>query len=280
VGTVEYVRLSRLYAARAGMRPPPLDAVPTLAALLAALFGQNQADPGTRRRLLCAVLAEHQASPGPLGAAVALHAFRGMLVRLSRSLVGVDDADEADALVVAGLIQALRRVRPGRDPDRIGMYVRQETRRAVFAALRRDARAREHQEVPDEDEILAREAREASDADEAQADGNESPAEGGDDEAWCEEPVRDPLALERASRQRGLDVIADQDSVAPIEDRLLFIRPSVDAIPDETLLRAHAVRGGLRRLTNLLFEDASPTEQDTLYRQVVRRTRALLARST
>jgi DNA-directed RNA polymerase specialized sigma24 family protein len=276
-GTVEFARLSRLYAARAGTRPPPLDAAPTLAALLSALFGRDQGDAGTRCRLLCAVLAEHQAAPGPLGAAIALHAFRGMLVRLSRSLVGVDDPDEADALVVAGLLEALKRVRPGHDPDRIGMYVRQETRRAVFAALRRDARAREYQGEPDEDEVLAREAHEASETEEPETEGEESHQAADGDDAWCEEPMRDPLALQRASRQRLPDDIADHDSLAPIEDQLLLVRPSVDEIPDETLLRAHAVRGGLRRLTNLLFENATPTEQDTLYRQVVRRTRALLA---
>ena len=110
----------------------------------------GEADLRTRRRLICAVIAEHQAAPGPLGAAIVLHAFRGMLVHLSKSLRGVDDSDEADAFVAAGLLEALKRVRPERDPDRIGMYVRQETRRAVFAALRRDARARQYSQADEE----------------------------------------------------------------------------------------------------------------------------------
>ncbi len=190
-----------------------------------------------------------------------------MLVGLSRSLVGVDDRDEADGLVVAGLLEALGRVRPERDPERIGMYLRQETRRAVFAALRRDARTRQYQEPPDEDEILAGEAHEASETAESEAgteieaDVDESRADAGGDDAWCEEPLRDPLALERASRQRVPDTIADLDTFAPIEDRILLARPTVDGIPDETLLMASAVRGGLRRLAHLLFADASPLER-------------------
>ena len=215
-----------------------------------------------------------------LGAAIVLHAFRGMLVHLSRSLVGVDDPDEADGLAVAGLLEALGRVRPERDPERIGMYVRQETRRAVFRALRRDARTRQYQEPPDEDETLAREAHEADEADEAsetESDGDESRADAAGDDAGCEEPLRDPLALERASRQRVPDAIADDDSFAPIEDRILLARPTVEGIPDETLLMAHAVRGGLRRLAQLLFADASPLERRRTYQQLVARARLIAA---
>jgi hypothetical protein len=256
--TLEFIRLSRLYAARTGAHLA-LGAYSTLDSLLSALSGKGQADPETRRRLICAVIEEHQAAPGPLGAAIVLHAFRGMLVQLSRSLVGVDDPDDADGIVTAGLLEALRRVRPGRDPDRIGMYVRQETRRAVFAALRRDARARE---------LL--------DVDEESGEGEEDGLDLGDDRE-PEEPPRDPLAAERAWRRRAPDAIADPESLAPLEDRLLFYRPSVDAIPDETLLRANAVRGGLRRLADHLFAEASPLERRRAYDQLVGRTRRLLA---
>jgi hypothetical protein len=109
------------------------------------------------------------------------------------------------------------------------MYVRQETRRAVFAALRRDARARQDL---DEDEESA--------------------------------------AVE-------IDDFADPESVAPLEERWLFYRPNVDTIPDDTLLRAHAVRGGLRRMADHLFADASPVERRRLYRQLVGRTQRLVA---
>ena len=99
----------------------------------------------------------------------------------------------------------------------------------------------------------------------------------GGDDAWCEEPLRDPLALERVSRQRVPDAIADLDSFAPIEDRILVARPTVDGIPDETLLMAHAVRGGLRRLAQLLFADASPLERRRMYQRLVARARMLAA---
>ncbi len=269
-GTVEFSRLAQRYAARTRAGTSPVDAYPTLDALLCALVGRGRADASTRSRLLGAVIAEHQTASGPLGAAIVLHAFRGMLVRLSKSLVGVDDRDEADGIVVAGLLEALQRVRPGRDPERIGMYVRQETRRAVFAALRRDARTREYQQV---DEELACEA----DAREAESEPDEPEAEAEGDEAWADEPPRDPLAQQRAWLRRAPDAIADPLSLAPLEDRMLLLRPSVDGIPDETLLRAHAVRGGLRRLANRVFEDESPRERERVYRQIVRRTQRLLA---
>jgi hypothetical protein len=272
---VEFVRLSRLYASRPAPRTAPLAAYPTLGRLLDAFFGPDQADPDTRRELLCAVLAELP-PPDPLGAAVTLHCFRGMLVRLSKSLCGVDDRDEADALVVAGLLEALPRIRPERDPDRIGMYVRQETRRAVFAALRRDTRARKYQEALDADELYARHATatgEAGDGDEVGGGDHEWGTSAEDDDAWREEPTRDPLARERASQQRTPDAIVDPESLAPIEDRMLLERPAVDGIPDATLLQADAVRGGLRRLTSFLFADADPREQERCYREIARRAR-------
>ena len=257
--SIEFIHLSRLYATRSSAHPM-LGAYPTLGALLSALSGEGATDPETRRRLICAVIEEHQTTPGPLGAAIVLHAFRGMLVRLSRSLAGVDSPDDADGIVVAGLLQALPRVRPGRDPERIGMYVRQETRRAVFAALRRDARAQAHLDV-----------------DEDTATDGESCAESADDDEGPEEAPRDPLASERAARRRGPDAVADPESLVSLEDRLLFYHPSVEAIPDETLLRAYAVRGGLRRLTHHLFEEATAIERRRVYRQLVGRTRRLLA---
>ena len=275
-GTLEFARLSRLYATRAGAHPT-LAPYPTLDALLSAVFGRGQADLATRQRLLCAVLVEHQAAPGPLGAAIALHAFRGMLVHLSRSLQGVDDRDEADAIVATGLLEALKRVRPERDPDRMPMYVRQETRRAVFSSVRRDRRARHYQNDGEEGAVPRR--TEAEPNDESREE-EASQGDAGDDDAWSEEVVRDPLALERAARQLTPDAISDPESLAPLEDRLLFYRPTVEGIPDETLLLANAVRGGLRRLTNHLFGDASARERERMYRQLVRRVRELLATAT
>lgn len=271
--TVEFVRLSRLYAARDGAHPA-LAAYPTLDALLSALVGRQQADAGTRRRLICAVIVEHQAAPGPLGAAIVLHAFRGMLVHLSKSLRGIDAPDEADAFVAAGLLEALKRVRPERDPDRIGMYVRQETRRTVFAALKRDARARQYSQADEEGSPRCDDTQPGEEP--PGEDESPSCAERGEDEV-SDEPLRDPLALERASRLLGPDAVEDPETSVPLEDRMFLYGPTVDNIPDETLLRAQAVRGGLRRLTDHLFDDATARERETVYRQLVRRTERLLA---
>jgi hypothetical protein len=107
---------------------------PTLDALVSILSGRDRADLPTRSRLLTALVELIQAGPSSLWSAVVLDAFRGMLGRLARSLKG-NDRQEAYALVAASFCEALRRVRPERDPDRFAMYVRQETRRVVFARL-------------------------------------------------------------------------------------------------------------------------------------------------
>lgn len=273
--TLHFARLSRVYAARRGANPA-LAACPTLDALVSALHGAGGADPGARCRLICAVIAEHQAEPDPLWAAIVLHAFRGMLVLLSKSLLGVDDRDEADALVAAALLEALRRVRPERDPDRIGMYVRQETRRVVFAALRRDARARQYWPADEEETSCAGE--DPSQEQQPQ----DAPPEGegpGDcsDEDTCDEATRDPLAREAASRHVQPDMLEDPESSTPLEDRLVFYAPTVDGVPDEYLLRVHSVRGGLRRLTEHLFAHASASDRRSIHRQLLLRTQRLLA---
>jgi hypothetical protein len=257
--TLEFVRLSRLYAARRSAHAA-LAAYPTLDALLSALHGPRRADHDTRCRLLCAVIAGHQAVASPLWVAVVLCAFRGMLVNLSSKLMGVD-RDEADVYVAAALIEAMGRVRPQRDPDRIGMYVRQETRRVVFAALGRDARARQYW-PEDEEESCGLDA--AEDVDRG-------------DDAMDDETVRDPLALERASRHIDPDALADPESLVPLEDRLFFYGPTVDGVPDEYVRRAHAVPGGLRRLADHLFADASARERENAYRRLVRRAQRLPA---
>jgi DNA-directed RNA polymerase specialized sigma24 family protein len=274
--TIEFARFSRLYAARCGAIPA-LAAYPTLDVLAAALAGPTRADAATRYRLIYVIVAEYQAAPGPLWSAIALHAFRAMLFTLSRRLVGVDDGHEADALVAAGLLEALRRVRPHRDPDRTAMYVRQETRRAVFAALRRERLARQY--WPEEEE-------------EPSPDGDDTPGEeppppeetsfeddvAFDDDAMSDMTPRDPLARESAQRRIEPDMLTDPRSVVPVEDRLAVDEPTVHNIPDAYLLRAHAVRGGLRRLAHHFFPDASAREREHVYRQLVVRTRRLLAK--
>ena len=265
--TLEFVRLSRLYAARYPAIPA-LATYPTLAALVDALAGPSRADEDTRRRLVCAVIAEHQAAPSPLGGAVVLHAFRGMLLRLSRSLYGVGDPDEADALVTLALLEALRRVRPDRDPAGIGLRVRQETRRALFAAMERDARARPPRPDDEEEE---EEPTEGASEEAGSPDGEPH----GSDDAASEEGPRDPIAVKAASRRLDVDALADAESRIPFEDRLAFYRPTVANVPDEHLLRAHSVRGGLRRLTDHLFADVDARLRENVYRQLRRRAEKL-----
>ena len=250
--SVEFLRLSRLYVPFRG-DDPDLAPYPTLDALLGALRASGGADPATRSRLLCAVLTKHHAAHGRLASAIVLHAFRGMLGRLSRGLVGVE-RDDAEALVACALVEALRRVRPARDPERIAMYVRQETRRVVFAALARDARARV--EEPDDEDRAA-----APDEDGAR-----------DDDA--------PGMAQAKPRGRRVDpeTIADPASRVPIEEWLDARAVTADRVSDEDLLRAHAVRGGLRRLTRCLFDDASARQREHVYRQLLRRAQRLVAR--
>jgi hypothetical protein len=275
--TFEFVRLSRLYTARHG-DDAELAPYPTLDALLSALHGKWRADPLTRRRLLCAVIALHQADPSALWSAVALHAFRGMLVHLSSKLRGVD-RDDADSLVALGLLEALHRVHPERDPERIAMYVRQETRRAVFVELRREALARQYWPVQeDEQEESSPPEDEAPRGEDAETPGEPSTDGEADDEATSDETGRDPLAIERVSRHVDPDGLVDPESEVPFEDRMTFQPPTARAIPDEVLLRAHRVRGGLRRLTNHLFDDESPRARAQVYRRLWLRTQRLLAR--
>ena len=218
--SIEFVRLSRLYAARQPALPA-LAAYPTLDALVAALAGPTRADEDTRRRLVCAVLVDHQAAPGPLGPAIVLHAFRGMLLRLSRSLHGVDDADDADARVSVGLLEALRHVHPERDPAGIGLRVRQETRRAVFAVLKREALARPPRPGDEEDEeeptprAEAPPGEDGAEAEEVEARPPDDDPQGNRDPA-AEEGPRDPMQVKAAARCLDPDALADAESLVPL----------------------------------------------------------------
>lgn len=268
----EFLRLSRLYASFRG-DDPVLAACPTLEALLAALERSGGADRTTRLRLLCAVVERHKAAPGPLGAAIVLHALRGVLGGLAKSLVGID-RDEADALVVCALVETLPRMRRPRDPAWVVMDVRQETRRALFASLERDARARPYR--TDEEEA-------AAEAELAGLSQDDLAAAADDDLARDDapSPEDDPAELGK-SRHRprwvDLDTLVDPASLVPIEERLDAKEPTASSISDEQLLRAHAVRGGLRRLTRHLFADASARQREHEYRQLLRRAQKIVAR--
>ena len=258
--SVEFVRLSRAYAAFCGDEPV-LAPYATLASLLDELDTPSTPDRPARSRLLCAVIARQHAAPGPVGSAIVLHAFHGMLGKLSGELVGVD-RDDADAVVACGLIEALRRVRPERDPERIAMYVRQETRRAVFATLAREAPARPDDVDEEEGDVVY-----------VAEPSNEGRA-GLDLDASTDDEMLDEGGPRRARRPEP-DMLADPASLVPIEERLDIRAEGARRVSDAELLRAVAVRGGLRRLARFLFPDATARTQEHEYRQLLTRAKKL-----
>jgi hypothetical protein len=84
--------------------------------------------------ILVALVDLHAKTRNRLWGALLLRAFRPMLLNVSRRLRG-GSRDDRDALLLVSFHEALIRVDPLRDPTRIAMYVRQETRRRVFRAL-------------------------------------------------------------------------------------------------------------------------------------------------
>jgi len=114
------------------IRPEALSVHPTLAGLLGRLA---QKEPGDTSALLCAVLIAHQETPHRLWGAILLQTFRPMVRHVFKKLLGAD-RDERMTLLLNSFQEAIRRVDPHKDPVRIAMYIRQATRRLVFAALR------------------------------------------------------------------------------------------------------------------------------------------------
>jgi hypothetical protein len=84
--------------------------------------------------ILVALVELHAKTRDRLWGALLLRAFRPMLLNVARRLRG-GSRDDRDALLLMSFHEALLRVDPLRDPLRIAMYVRQETRRRVFRAL-------------------------------------------------------------------------------------------------------------------------------------------------
>jgi hypothetical protein len=84
--------------------------------------------------ILVALVGLHAKSRDRLWGALLLRAFRPMLLKVARRLRG-GSRDDRDALLLMSFHEALLRVDPLKDPLRIAMYVRQETRRRVFRAL-------------------------------------------------------------------------------------------------------------------------------------------------
>jgi len=130
----ELDRLAPRYAANP---PAELAPFPTLPALLVGLTDPETRGTLVHGSLVCSVIAIHQSTPHRLWVAILLRAFRPMIKRTFKKLVG-GDREERLALLLTSFQEALRRVDPRRDPLRIGMYLRQATRSGVFADLREE----------------------------------------------------------------------------------------------------------------------------------------------
>jgi hypothetical protein len=84
--------------------------------------------------ILVALVELHAKTRDRLWGALLLRAFQPMLLNVARRLRG-GSRDDRDALLLMSFHEALLRVDPLKDPARIAMYVRQETRRRIFRAL-------------------------------------------------------------------------------------------------------------------------------------------------
>jgi hypothetical protein len=114
---------------------PALYAYPTLPRLLERITVGPRDD--AKKELIASLIAIRQSSPHRLWVAILLRAFRPMLAKLWKELFG-SDGQERFALLLLGFQAAIGHVNPTRDPVRIGMYVRQATRRRAILALSKE----------------------------------------------------------------------------------------------------------------------------------------------
>ena len=126
--------LASVYA-KLSTEHPALTPFPTLASLMERLTAGPRDD--AKKTLLAAIVAIRQSSPHRLWVAILLRAFRPMLAKLWKELFG-SDGQERFALLLLSFQAAIAHVNPTRDPVRIGMYVRQKTRRRVIVALSKE----------------------------------------------------------------------------------------------------------------------------------------------
>lgn len=68
-----------------------------------------------------------------------------------------------------------------------------------------------------------------------------------DGEPADEDDCGDPLTRERAAMKPDVDALADPESLVSIEDRKAFTDPTVDGIPDETVLLRGCASGACCR---------------------------------
>jgi hypothetical protein len=131
-GLARELRLLAPQYARLRADRPALAPYATLPALIARLT--KGASDKAKSELVAALLAIHQEAPHRLWSALLIRAFRPMMARLWKELFGTD-GEERLALLLLSFQEALQHVDPHRDPVRIGMYVRQATRRRILVAL-------------------------------------------------------------------------------------------------------------------------------------------------
>jgi hypothetical protein len=137
---------ARLHLAHSALRP-----YATLAVLLERLTKGPRDD--AKSELLAALIAIRQRTPHRLWVAILLRAFRPMLAKLWKELFG-SDSQERLALLLLGFQGAICHIDPWRDPIRLGMYVRQATRRRAIAALTHEVRWNDVGFGEDADEVV------------------------------------------------------------------------------------------------------------------------------
>jgi hypothetical protein len=132
----ELAHLGPIYARR-HVDHPALAAYPSLPELVARFAVAAEEDKATRSAIVCALLDLHQRKPHRLWAALLVRAFRPMLRKTWKELYG-SNREERLALLLIAFHEAIQRVDPHKDPVRIGMYVKQGTRKRVFDKLKKE----------------------------------------------------------------------------------------------------------------------------------------------
>ncbi len=135
--TGELALLGARYEAR-HFEQPRLASYPSIASLLVETVprteGKKQVVSPEGAAILCVLVDLNRRTRDRLWGTVLLRAFQPMLLAVAKKLRG-GPRDERDALLLSSFHGALLRVDPFRDPLRIAMYIRQETRRRVFREL-------------------------------------------------------------------------------------------------------------------------------------------------
>lgn len=142
-------------------RRPMLAPYPTVAAILEALDDEREETYPLRDAVALALLTEYAETKRPLWGSILLVAFYPMLSRLRHRLYSDSvPREELDQTVVMGFLTALKAVAAFGYADRVGMRLRQRTKRQVFAALRKE---RESQHASADDKELAELEEESTD---------------------------------------------------------------------------------------------------------------------